>query len=473
MFLHTFGPLFIQIVKKMKKRKKGLRQPSFYFERFLTFGHISNVPQRQIAFGYLSYIIVGTMLLCLPFATRTNVPLIDNLFTITSAVSTTGLGTVPTAVAYTVFGQVVILLMIQLGGIGYMTLSSFVLFRMTHHFLRIKKGVMEVSFSMPQGVELKNMVHSIVAFTLVFETLGAMALYFSFLNLGVETPLWSAIFHSVSSFCTAGFSIYPDSLEAFKCNVSVNLIVSILSYAGAMGFIVMHDLWAKIRNFGYRITFTTRIIVLITIVMSMLGSAQLYFLEPSIQMYGPWDRAMIALFQTMSAMTTVGYNTVPLGLFSSISLILMVYVMMIGSSPSGTGGGIKSTTVSAVFAFVKSKLSFERDVRLAGHRLPTFRVDSALTILVFYTFILGLGSYLLIMVEDAAPVALLFEAASALGTVGLSTGITADLSSVSKMVLIFMMYIGRIGVLTFGSFMLIRLSKKASLKELTDEDIAV
>lgn len=455
----------------MRRRIKQLLK--FDIERFLTFGHISDIPQRQIVFGYLSYIMAGTILLCLPFATREYVSILDNVFTITSAVSTTGLGTVGVASSYTMFGQIVVLLMIQLGGIGYMTISSFFLFRMTHHFIRIKKDVMNLSFSMPKGVELKNLVDGIITFTILFETIGAILLYDAFSRAGAESPLWSAIFHSISSFCTAGFSIYPDSLEQFKTNLSVNVIISALSYAGAMGFIVMHDLWAKIRNFKYKITFTTKVIVIMTILLTFVGTAQIFFFEPYIAEYPAGERLMISMFQTMSAMTTVGYNSIPLGGLMPYSLMILIVVMYIGASPSGTGGGMKSTTITAAFAFVKSKLGMERDVTLFGHKLPTFRIDSALTTFVFYTVILFCGLYALMITEDFSMAHLLFEASSALGTVGLSTGITPELSHAGKVIIIILMYIGRIGVLTFGSSMLIRLEKKEALKPASDDDIAV
>lgn len=354
-----------------------------------------------------------------------------------------------------------------------MTLSSFVFYRMTHHFMRIKKDVLKNTITVPEGIQLHNMVQGIVAFTLVFELVGAMLLYLVFTTKGMDNALWSAVFHSVSSFCTAGFSIYSDSLIRFQSDISVNLIVAVLSYAGAMGFIVMHDLWAKLRNFKYKITFTTKVIVLMTLFMTAIGTFQLYFFEPELAGFVWYDRLMISIFQTMSAMTTVGYNTIALTTWMPASLMIMVVVMYIGASPSGTGGGMKSTTATTAFAFVKSKLSLERDVTLMGHRLPTYRLDSAMTTFVFYTSILFAGLYALTITEDFDLMPLLFEASSALGTVGLSTGITPDLSASGKVIIILLMYIGRIGVLTFGSSMVIRLARRAKAHSMADDDIAI
>lgn len=443
-------------------------------ENLLTFNRLSRMPQRQVMLGYLSYMAIGTLLLSLPWATKTSVSVIDNLFSVTSAVSTTGLSTIIVPESYTIFGQIVLLALIQIGGIGYMTLSSFVMYRMTHHFIRIKDGVLRAEFSMPDSFRLHNLVQSIVVFTIIFELIGAVVLSISFAAAGADSPMWSGLFHSVSSFCTAGFSTYNNGLEGFRDNWAVNLTVAALSYAGAMGFIVMHDLWSKLRSRSYRVTFTTKLIVTITTFITVMGTAQLYFLEPSIDIYPPMERLLVSFFQTMSAMTTVGFNTISLGSFIPASLLLMVLVMYIGASPSGTGGGLKSTTASAVFAFVTSKLGMERDVTLLGRRLPSFRVESALTTFIFYTTILFMGTYALTIIEHQIPLdKLLFEAASALGTVGLTAGITAQLGALGKVVLILLMYIGRIGVITFGVAMVARMERKVVNRVNEDSDIAI
>lgn len=456
----------------MKKRKKSFFL-KYDLERLLTLGYRSDIPQRQLVLGYLSYIVVGTLLLSLPFATCTPVSFIDNLFTISSAVSTTGLSTVNTAYSYTFFGELVILLMVQLGGLGYMTISSFVMYRMTHHFMRIKSGVLKTVYAMPADIDMKSLVHSIVIFTFSFELLGAIALYIVFSYNNVSQPLWGAIYHSVSAFSTAGFSIYPDNLEQFRGSVSVNLIIAFLSYAGAMGFIVMLDLWKKIWNRSYRVSFTSKVIVVITGLLTLWGTVQIFFLEPSIQHESFTVRLLISFFQTMSALTTVGFTTIPLSNWLSGSLLILIVAMYIGASPSGTGGGLKSTTVSAVFAYVKCKLGLRRHVYLMGRRLPSFRVENATTTFIFYTTILFLGIYCLTLTEDLPFIKIFFEAASALGTVGLTAGITEQLSCSGKIIVILLMFIGRVGVLTVGTAMLLRMKYSKSKYNTNEEDLAV
>ncbi|MCK9305631.1 MAG: hypothetical protein M0P27_09590, partial [Bacteroidales bacterium] len=342
------------------------------------------------------------------------------------------------------------------------------------HFTMIKKKILQAEFSVPGNISINNLVPSIIYFTLFFEVAGALLLYISFVSCGAANPLWSAIFHSVSAFCTAGFSIYSDNLMAFSTNTSVNVIIIILSYAGAMGFIVMIDLWRKITEKKYRISFSTKVIVFITLLLTIWGTSEMYFFEPGLNSYAPYDRFLISLFHTMSALTTVGYNTVNLGNLIPVSLMTLTLIMFFGASPSGTGGGLKSTTTSAIFAFVKSKLSMKRDIYLSGHRLPTYRVDNALTTLILYSFFLLAGSYLLSATDpDKDYMQLIFEAASALGTVGLSTGITAGLSAAGKIILIFLMYFGRVGVLTIGFAMLLRMKEKTKILFEQEEDLAI
>lgn len=458
---------------KFLRRNFGHWLLKFDVERFLTFGYISSTPQRQLTMGYLSYFLIGGLLLCLPFMTHDGAPLLDNLFTSMSAISTTGLSTVDVATVYTFWGQLMILLLIQLGGIGYMTLSTFVMYRITRHFVGMRAKAFQKQFAMPESVTMGNLVTNIVLYTFLFEAVGALTLYGIFLHEGVSQPLWSAVFHSVSAFCTAGFSIYSDNLMQFTTNVPVNLVIMTLSYAGAMGFIVISDLWRKLTRRGYCITFTTKVIVCITVGITVWGTFHLYLFEPSFAGFMPGDRLLVSLFQTMSAMTTVGYNTIDVNALMPVSLFVLTVVMYIGASPSGTGGGLKSTTVSAVFAYVKSRLGLRREVTLAGRRIPDYRIYDALTIFVFYTVILFAGTYLLTLIESGRMefLDLMFEAASALGTVGLSSGVCFLLSAGGKVILIVLMFIGRVGVLTIGNAVLMRM--EATKSELKKDDLAV
>lgn len=433
------------------------------FAALLSFGYKTEYPQRQLIIGYLAYSIIGGLLLTLPFCSREGISVIDNVFSAVSALSTTGLSTVDVSSAYTFWGQLVILLLIQLGGLGYMTFTSYVMLRLTRHLGTNEARMFHAQFSFPDKMQTDSMLGNIVNFALAFELLGMVLLYPYFLLNDVESPLWSAIFHSVSAFCTAGFSIYGDNLMQFQTDWYVNIVIALLSYMGAMGFIMMTDVLRKLRDRGYKISFTTKVIAVITTVLTLWSTVHIFFFEPSLSGMGVVDRLLAAWFQSMSAITTVGFNTIDTSSICAVTMIVLSFSMYIGASPSGTGGGLKSTTLSAVFAYTKNKLGLRKDISLAGNKVPLYRVDAALTTVVFYTMILAVGIYLLTIFEggEQSFLDIVFEATSALATAGLSSGILSSISLCSKMVLIVMMFIGRVGVITLGNVMLIRAHTQA------------
>lgn len=441
-------------------------------EQCLTFGVKSTMPQQQIMAVYAGYSLLGTLLLLLPFASNGDISFVDQLFTVVSAFSTTGLSTVDIAAQYTFFGQFVILVLIQMGGLGYMTLSSYIMLRLTGRFGTEKAKLFQVQFAYPDTLDSESMLRSIVKYTFTFEILGFILLYPYFHFTGVQQPLWSALFHSVSAFCTAGFSIYTDNLMQFQSDVYVNVVILLLSIAGAMGFIMMTDVSKKLTHKDHKISFTTKVIITITGGLALWGTLHLFFFEDSFQSMPVGDRWLVSIFQSISAMTTVGYNTVDVSHMVPISLLILTITMYIGASPSGTGGGLKSTTLSALYAYTKNTLGLRKDISLRGNIIPSYRVTSALTTVIFYTFILFMGIYLIGIFEpnDADFLKISFEAASALATAGLSSGILSDMCVGSKIVLILLMYIGRVGVITFGNALLIR---KTHPDIHTEKDIAV
>lgn len=441
-------------------------------EQWLTFGVKSDMPQRQIMFVYAGYSLLGTLLLLLPFSSTGDIHFVDHLFTVVSAFSTTGLATVDVATQYTFFGQFVIMLLIQMGGLGYMTLSSYVMLRLTGKFGTDKAKLFQTQFSFPDTLDSVSMLKSIVKYTFAFELAGIILLYPHFLITDVDQPAWSAVFHSVSAFCTAGFSIYTDNLMQFQSDVYVNVIILVLSLAGSMGFIMMTDIAKRFTNRKHKISFTTKVILAITGGLSLWGTLHLFFFEDSFQTMAFGDRLIASIFQSVSAMTTVGYNTVDVSQMVPISLLILTITMYIGSAPSGTGGGLKSTTLSALYAYTKNTLGLKNDISLCGNIIPSYRVTSALTTTLFYTFILFVGIYLIGVFEpnDADFLKISFEAASALATAGLSSGILIEMCVESKVVLILLMYIGRVGVITFGNAILARNNST----DLTDsKDLAV
>ena len=295
-------------------------------------------------------------------------------------------------------------------------------------------------------------------------SIGVILLYPYFLLYHVENPLWSAVFHSVSAFCTAGFSIFSDNLVQFQTDWYVNIVIAILSYMGAMGFIMMTDVLRKIRKPVYKISFTTKVIAVITTGLTLWSTIHLYYFEPTLQGLNFSDRLLTSWFHSMSAITTVGFNTIDTGSVCAVTMFVLSFSMYIGASPSGTGGGLKSTTLSALFAYTKNKLGLRKETSLVGNKVPAYRVDAALTTAVFYTLILVVGIYLLTIFEgnEQSFLNIVFEATSALATAGLSSGILPSICTGSKLVLIALMFIGRVGVITLGNVMLIRAHAQAA-----------
>lgn len=408
-------------------------------------------PAKLALLGYLSYIVLGWLLLCVPLLQQgQGVKVLDNLFTATSAVSTTGLVTVSVSDTYNFFGQLLILSLIQLGGIGYMTFGSFVILSSTTDLSEVRADVGRTVFSLPASLRIDKFIRSVVKFTLIIECAGAVALYCVLRKAGTPDAVWSAVFHSVSAFCTAGFSLYNDSFESLAGNFWLNAVIALLSYLGAIGFIVAIDAWRVLRGKVKSLTLTSKIILWSTFWLSVGGTVLLFITEPSIQTKPPEERLIAAFFQAMTSMTTVGFNTVGIAELSKASLLLVVVLMVIGASPSGTGGGLKSTTFSAIFGVMRSAMKGTQQVTFWGRPVPIERVWTAVASLGFYLATLVLGTYLLEMVEQSSFVENLFEAASALGTVGLSMGITPTLTSIGKLIIILMMFCGRLGPLTFG-----------------------
>lgn len=407
-------------------------------------------PVRLVAIGYLAYAVIGWLLLCLPIAQSQPVPWLDNLFSSVSALSTTGLGTVSTSGAYSFLGQGVILLLIQIGGIGYMTFGSFIVLSRTGSLSERRREITRAVFSVPADLHLEHLLRSVILFTIIIEALGTGALYFAFRHAGLQMPVWTSVFHSVSAFCTAGFSLYDNSLETFHGDFWINTVLGVLSYLGAVGFIVCLDVWRRITGRSVHMTLTSKIILASTFWLTVVAVLLFFTTEPSIQSLDADDRLLAAVFQVMAALTTVGFNSIPISQLSQASLFLLILLMVIGASPSGTGGGLKTTTFTAIIGVMRSAMRGADRVYFWGKEIPSARVWLAMASLGFYIGSLIIGCYLLSLSETHTFEKLVFEAASALGTVGLSTGITSQLTHVGKGIIIALMFIGRVGPLAFG-----------------------
>ncbi|GGD88939.1 K+ transporter Trk [Maribacter cobaltidurans] len=425
----------------------------------------------NLVWGFFLYTLVGFVLLSLPIFHKTSVGLLDNLFISTSAISTTGLVTVSLYDSYNFFGQLIVMALFQIGGIGYMTLTTYYLLFTTRNISAWHNKILGAEFTMPKAIKIKDFLKSVVVFTVVMEVLGAICFFIAFRQSGMETlkAIWFSIFHSVSAFCTAGFGLFNDSFEGYSDSVFVNTIISVLAIAGSLGFIVITDLWYRISGRSKKISFTTKIITYGFVVLLGLGTLLVYASEPSIQ--NSDSKLTESFFQAMTAMTTVGFNTIPTGGLSLPILLLVIFLMYIGASPSGTAGGMKITTLTAMISILKSRLFGQREITFLNRIIPFERLYVATSTFILYTSIIFLFTFLLTYTERFELRQILFEVASSLGTVGLSTGITGELSDLGKGLVILLMFIGRVGVLTFG-FALLERKSKTSL-EIIKDDLAV
>jgi len=411
-------------------------------------------PARQVALGYLFYMVIGWLLLCLPWMHQAQgLHPLDHLFTSMSALSTTGLVTISTSDSYSWLGEFVVLLLIQIGGIGYMTFGSFLVLGKSETLPPEHAGIARTAFGLPASFPLAIFIRNLIQFTIIVEAIGAIFLYSNFRSIGLPVghAVWSAIFHSISSFCTAGFGLYNNSFESYVGHVEINLVIAVLSYLGAIGFIVWTDVWGFVNNRrAHLLSLTSKVILSATAGLGMIGTLLLLSNEPAIHALPASQQLLAAFFQTMTAQTTVGFNTIPIAPLSKAAILLITALMIIGASPAGTGGGLKSTTFGTILGVIWSLLRGRREVRLWNHPVATESILAATAALGLYIFFLFVGTYLLEMTQMSLFDQNLFEAASALGTVGLSMGITSSLTAAGKLIVIALMYFGRVGPVTFG-----------------------
>ncbi len=407
-------------------------------------------PIYILIWSYCTVTLIGLLLLCCPFSQKAPTSALDNLFIAASAISTTGLTSVSVADNYNFFGQLVVVFLIQLGGLHYMTFGSLIMLMGRKKFSKLHETLVKNDFGLPDDFNIYGFLRSVVVFSLTTEIIGAVLLYVIFIQHGIIQPLWNAVFHSISAFCTAGFSLFNTSFENFAADAMLNVVIIILSFLGAIGFIVVTDYWDMLQGKKKSVTFTTKIILVSSFLIIVTGSV-LVFLTNSFDQNVPIiSKIYMSVFQSMTALTTVGFDTFPVASMSHSSLFLLAIFMFIGASPAGTGGGVKSTTIVAVFAQMFSTFRGKNNVVFMGNQVPNYRLRMATANFTFYIVLLSIGIYLLSLTDNHSLFEIIFEATSALGTVGLSMGITSTLTGLGKTVIIALMMLGRIGALSIG-----------------------
>ncbi len=426
-----------------------------------------NSPPRLILFSFLFIIIIGSILLSLPQAVkdRQAISYLDALFTSTSATCVTGLIIADTGSKFSVFGQVVILILIQAGGLGIMTFSTFFIFMLSGKLRLSQRGILINTFSQSPTAEIGRLLKTIFVFSLLIEFIGwiLLSIRFSF-DFPVAEAMYQGLFHSVSAFCNAGFSLFPDSFIGYQHDMMINLILMMLIIFGGLGYIVIYDLYKNVRSAGswekFRLSLHSKVVISSTCILIVAGMVFILGLEfeNSLKDLSLSGKFLVSLFQSVTS-RTAGFNSVSMSSLSNATLFIIIILMFIGASPGSCGGGIKTTTFTILLASIISRVKGQQDINIFRKRIPestVFKLVSiiflSMSIVILFTLLLMITEIPLDTFEGKKGMFMegLFETVSAFGTVGLSMGLTSELGATGKMLVTVLMFIGRLGPLTMA-----------------------
>jgi len=407
-----------------------------------------------ITFGLI--IMVGAFLLVLPISAAPGVTIsfIDALFTATSATCVTGLSTISLRDSFSVPGQIIVLTLIQIGGLGIMTLSSSMTILMGKTLAMREQLMMQDLLEVTSLDDLLNMIIAIIKYTFIIELWGGIVLTLAFFGDGMEfgQAIYYGFYHSISAFCNAGFALFNNSLENYAINPFINSAITVLVIMGGLGFIALRDLKEMFvhRRHFLNLTLHTKIVVIVNLALVGSGTLFIFFNEflNSLVNYDLFDKLQIAFFQSVST-RTAGFNTIPLNNFHPHTIYVMTLFMFIGASPGSTGGGIKTTTFAILVQSIRSTLRGREHVEMFDRKIPQNLILRAISVIIISLIIISIFIFFILKIEtDKSFLPLFFEVISAFATVGLSLGVTGSLSSIGKLTLIALMYIGRVGPLT-------------------------
>jgi len=413
-------------------------------------------PAQLVIITFLLLIAIGSIVLYLPFSARTGkiVDFVDALFIATSATCVTGLSTISVIDHFSIFGQGAILLLIQIGGLGFMTLSTSLTIFIGRSLALKDKLVMQDLLNISSSEDLTKMLSDIVKYTFIIELWGALALTGAFLYQGdtLLTSLYKGVFHSISAFCNAGFALFNNSLETFTTNPYINIIIVFLIILGGLGFIVIREIemvfrgQLRLKNLSVH----SKIVLVTSGSLLLVGTAFFFFGEylHTLDQYSLSEKMLISFFQSVTT-RTAGFNTLPMANLQGYTIYFMVLMMFIGASPGSTGGGVKTTTFAILLESVRATLAGRDRVSFFNRNIAPEVVVKTTALTIVSLIIISVYILILVNFEPGMNfLALFFEVISAFATVGLSLGVTAELTEASKYALISLMFIGRIGALT-------------------------
>lgn len=418
-------------------------------------------PSQILVIGFAALILLGALLLWLPLASASGKSLryLDAVFTATSAVCVTGLVVIDTGTGFSFFGQLVILFLIQIGGLGFMTISTALALLAGKKIGLRERLLIQESLNYSKISGLVRLTKEILKVTLIFESIGAVFLMIGFLpEIPWPTAFYYGIFHAVSAFCNAGFDLFGrihqpfSNLTTYASNWLVLSTIATLIITGGLGFPVLLDLRNNLR--GNRLSLHSRLVLTVTLILILIGAILFFFLEydnyHTLKGQPLGVKILNSFFQSVTP-RTAGFNSLDISWMRETTLFLLIMLMFIGASPSSTGGGIKTTTFGALLITVWSMLRGRRETELFERRLPGEVVYKALAVAAISFSLVMLVTFILTVTEEASFLPILFETTSAFGTVGLSAGMTSSLSDIGRIFIILTMFSGRVGLFTIVS----------------------
>lgn len=447
--VHLFSTVISFYEKNDAPRTQAVGTSSFLFRLKLQ-------PAQVVLLSFGGWILLGALILILPVsaAPGKKILFIDALFMATSATCVTGLSTISLPDEFSVFGQMVMLLLTQVGGLGIMTLSSSMALIMGKNLQMREQVIMQDVLDTSSSSELLALIVDIIRYTFLIEFIGAMVLTVGFYQEGFEVgqALYFGFYHSIMAFCNAGFALFNNNLEDFKFEPLISMTIAILLMLGGIGFSVMKDVYltAKSRRSFKTLSVHTKIVLSVNTLLVAFGTIYLFFGEflHAFQDMSMWERFQVSFFQAITP-RTAGFNTINLNALHPHSLYMIILLMFIGASPGSTGGGVKTTTFAVLLQSVTATLKGKFYVEFFERRVPPVTVVKSIAIFIISLIVVSAGVLIMMRLEpDKSFLAIFFEVTSAFGTVGLSLGITPFLTVLGKLAMVVMMFIGRVGPLT-------------------------
>jgi len=432
--------------------------------------------------GYFAVTFICAIIFMLPVSTvdHSGLNFTDAIFLASSGISTTGLSTIDVGSQLTFFGQIVLMALFQIGGLGYMTYIIFIAYILGLKISYLTDTIAKESVSGSEYDSLKIFFFAVLTITFIFEVCGAAILTASWQKqLGLKNAFYHGVFHSISTFCTAGFSLNSDSMMKFQNNTVINCTIIILSLIGGIGFFVIEDIrgyFKKIlkKEYPRSISTHTKTVIIFTILIITYGSLVILLNEKWTDDISIYNRIIISIFQSVSASTTDGFNSIDVSAMTQISLFMLIILMFVGAAPGSTGGGIKISTFAAIFRYSTGQLFGDSGrIFFFKRTIPAQTILKAFGIFFWFILIIVIDLMIMSITDKASFLEMFFEIISALGNAGLSMGITAKLSVAAKLVLALTMFIGRVGPIAFGFFIASRRTENETTFKYAEDDIFV